>query len=148
MTEGADMTRFAWIGSRLAAAVSGAFAAGLIAGVILTVVWAATCGSTCGNFLGGLFVAAIWASMSAIALGTLPGIATLTLTPARKHPWRSLLVLVPATVAGFAIWLLLQDLFHGTYGTQWLITLFLLPTTAGLIAAWNIEKLPRRLGLA
>jgi len=164
MREGAAMARFSWIVSRVTAAVFGALLVGLVAAAIeAMVVCGPTCHavgldahgrstclenwSACGDVVGGLVFDAIVFSAYAIALGTLPGIIALTLTPARIHPWRSLLVLVPATVLGLALWLLLLYLFHIVDGVAPLILLFFMPTAAGLIAACAIGKLPKRFGL-
>ncbi len=128
---------------------------GLIAAAILTAQWAGTRGpaclastSTCEDGWGWALFSFLSVVITAIALGTVPGIAALTLTPAKKRPWRSLVVLVPATLVGFAAWLLLETHFHFGYsGVWWLITLFVLPSSTGLIAAWNVDKISRRLQL-
>ncbi len=147
--------------SRIAAAVIGTLLVGLAAALIMSVVDALTCGptcssiqgdasghtkclaysSTCGHFAVGLLFDAVWTSVFAVALGTLPGIAALTLTPARKHPWRSLFVLVPGTLFGFVACLVWQTLL-GTHSAGGIITLFLFPSVTGLIVALNIERLP------
>jgi len=160
------MRSFGWIASRVTAAVVGALLVGLIAGAILSAIWAFTCGpacystefdahghskclaytSTCENFFD-LFSWGL-VSITAFVLGTLPGIAALTLTPAKTKPWRSLFVLVPATSVGFAAWLLLDMRVHFERSSSWwlwLVTLVVLPSSTGLLAAWNIERFPRRL---
>jgi hypothetical protein len=83
----------------------------------------------------------------ALALGALPGFAALTLTPARLHPWRALLILVPATVVGFGIWAVVYPNLPEQTGVQWiwLTTLFSIPTFAGIMVALNINRLPKQL---
>lgn len=145
------MAHFAWIMARVVAAISGAFMVGLLVGVILWVRYAATCGadgSTCGDFLAGLTFSVTYIPLWAVVIGTLPGIALLTVTPARTRPWRSLLVLVPATAIGFAVWLLLRILSEDSDWAAWWIAMVLLPAIFGLAAACTIGKLPRRWGLA
>lgn len=85
-----------------------------------------------------------------VALGTLPGIVALPLTPAKERPWRSLGVPVPASAAGYIIFYSLV-LVAGARGFNigdqyplfgWL--LFIVPTITGLIVAFNIDRLPMR----
>jgi len=96
--------------------------------------------STCQYFAARLLFGTFWTSVLAVVLGMLPGYAALTLTPARIHPWRSLLVLVPGTLLGFIAWLVWQTYARIPFG---LLTLFLLPSITGLIVALNIERLPK-----
>lgn len=83
-----------------------------------------------------------WACVGSLALGTIPGLAALTLTPARKRPWKSLPILIAATTCGFGILLLLANLFHMEYGVAKVVPLLVIPSATGLLAALNIERLP------
>lgn len=152
-----------WLLNRVAAAVLGAFLVGCGATIILAVIGAIACrpecttivgdvhgthceayASSCGGFWGQVLITLTWACTTSLMLGTLPGIAALTLTPARKHPWTSLPLLVCASVAGFAIWLAVETVFHLNDGFTEVFVLFLVPSACGLFAAIQIERLPRR----
>src|ERR1700730_9151750 len=107
------MRRAPWLLNRAAAALVGATIVGVIAAAMMAVVDALTCGPTCTSIHGdrtgthcleysssctGLWFTTaftfVYTPVLSITLGTLPGIAALTMTPARKHPWRSLPILV------------------------------------------------------
>lgn len=156
------MGRVRWILVRISAAIAGAVAVGVAAAVILTVVEILTCGptcttiasygntsrcvaygSTCGNdVIMQLLFNMIWAPVFALVLGTIPGIVALTITPARKYPWRSLPALVFGTLIGFSIWLLLGSHWANASTFGGLATLIVIPTATGLVVAWNIDRLP------
>lgn len=136
---------------RTAAALVGAAAVGIVAAIVMTVVGLATCDARCvsaagSNYtfgvVGELIFGFIWSPVFAVVLGTLPGLVALTMTPAANHPWRSLPVLVAATSVGFALWLILRTRLNIDYGLEYLLTLFLIPSITGLVAAWNINRLP------
>ncbi len=74
----------------------------------------------------------------------MPGIVAVTLTPARKEPWRALPVLVFGTLLGFAIWLSVVTRFSLQGDVKSLFFLFLFPTLTGLATALNIDRLPPR----
>src|SRR5579862_2374384 len=103
--ERSGMGSLTWVMNRLSAAMVGAIIVGFTAGCVVAVESALTCGptctsivshynvshcvaygTTCGNFFGDLLVTVIWAVPSALLLGTLPGVAALTLTPAKNRP--------------------------------------------------------------
>ena len=161
---GKRMTSARWLMNRIAAAIAGAIRR-VGAGAIQAAVKALSCGptcttlkgsgdgvmhcvayaSTCGYFAGDLIFAAIWSTAFAIVLGTLPGLAALTLTPAKRHPWRSLPALVLGTLAGFGIWCCLATLTP-TIGEGWgWLLLLAIPSIAGLSVAYHIERLPKPL---
>lgn len=161
------MSRVLWLFNRVAAAVIGALVVGCLAAVISTAVDALTCGPVCSKIVGDvhgsrcityesscvavtelwapLIVALFWTCSGSLILGTLPGIAALTLTPARTRPWKSLPVLIAATMVGFGIWLAIANGLHMTYGSTEVAMLFVIPTVTGLLAAINIERLPMRI---
>lgn len=152
-----------WLLNRVAAALVGAFLVGCAAAVLFAASAAITCHpectkivgdvhgshcvryeSSCAGFWGQVLVTLTWSCIGSVILGTLPGVAALTLTPARKKPWRSLPVLVAATVAGVGVWLIVANAFHMVYGITEIIVLFLIPSATGLFAAVNIEHLSIR----
>ena len=164
------MLSLRWVLSRAAAALVGAALVGVVAALVIVVVDALTCGPSCfaaeGRGDGPMRCVSSWNSCSTIGprllwfyvintplfsvpLGVLPGFAALTLTPAAKHPWRSLPVLVCATVLGFCLWLPLNKLVPAAFAfpAQGLLTLFIIPSVTGFIAAINIERIPPRLRL-
>jgi hypothetical protein len=157
------MGRVLWLLNRAAAALAGASIVGCLAGTIMAVLSELTCGptcyhilfdsrgrhcleygTTCGHLWTSLIFMLVFTPVYSVVLGTLPGIAALTLTPARKHPWRSLPILVLGTLIGFASWLSVVTRFSIEYGPTWFLLLFLIPTITGLAAAFNIERIPRR----
>lgn len=80
----------------------------------------------------------------ALVIGTFPAFVALTQSPAKTHPWRCLPLLVIGTLVDFSISLILdyvtgQGIFESLVGT---IAFFALPTTAGLLMAWNIDRVP------
>ncbi len=143
----------------------GAACVGVMAAFVMTLVDALTCVPNCTSFAGhynepprclayangcanigpGFLYALIWSPITAIFLGTLPGFAAVTMTPAAKRPWQSLPVLVGATLIGFCLWMTLPTLAPLTFGSGplYLLTLFLIPSVAGFIAAVNIERIPQ-----
>jgi cytochrome bd-type quinol oxidase subunit 2 len=133
------MRRVLGLLSPIAAALSGAFAVGVLAASIMMLSGAATDGVDLRAFLAGSLIVSVYS----VVFGTLPGIVALTLTPAARHPWRSLPILVVATTIGFAIWYLAVQL--GATDTSMFFGLFVLPSAAGLIAAANIDRFPKRL---
>jgi hypothetical protein len=155
------MGRARWVLVRIAAAVAGAVAVGVAAAVILTVIEILTCGPTCTSIAGAgntsrcvaygstcgdatmqLLFNLIWTPIFAVALGTIPGIVALTITPARKYPWRSLPALVFGTVVGFSIYLFLGSHWGISSNFGSLVALIVIPTATGLVMAWNIDRLP------
>jgi hypothetical protein len=160
------MGRASWFASRICAALAGTILVGVAAALILTAFGILTCAptctsiafssngaaaclakeSTCGSFAGALIFYLIWAPIFSMVLGTVPGIIALTLTPAKKHPWRSLPVLVFGTLGGFVIWMVLVlvlNLTHDSIGINY-VALFLIPSIAGLVVAGNLERFPMR----
>ncbi len=96
------------------------------------------------DLLSTMLIAAFYG----LILGTLPGIAALTLTPAKMRPWRSLPALVLGTLLGFVIWwyvgALASSKAYASLDMIW-AALFLIPTATGLIVACNIGRLPKPL---
>lgn len=135
--------------SPIAAALTGAVAVGILSTVVMVVYGVASCTEACETYRDARNLLSTFAGVSMIAciyslvLGTLPGIIALTLTPAARHPWRSLPVLVVATMAGFAIWWTVE-LAAPQYAFD-IIGLFVLPSATGLVAAAFIDRLPGRL---
>jgi|HubBroStandDraft_1064217.scaffolds.fasta_scaffold558675_1 hypothetical protein len=155
------MDRVRWILVRIAAAVAGAVAVGVVAAIILAVVEILTCGPTCTSIAGSgntsrcvaygstcgdaamqLLFNLIWTPGFALVLGIIPSIVALTITPARKYPWRSLPALVFGTLIGFSICVFLASHWDGGSSLGGLVTLIVVPTATGLAMAWNIDRLP------
>ncbi len=152
------LDRFYWILERLAATVVGLVSIGLGSGVIIFVVDAhrvlespfvrAAHGCFAGfdlSNIGSDFAILVYLGIIyALVIGTFPAFVALTQSPAKTHPWRCLPLLVIGTLAGFSISLILdnvtgQDILNRLVGT---IAFFALPTIAGLLTAWNIDRVP------
>jgi len=157
------MKRVLWFFNRVAAALIGALLVGCAATMLLATVGALTCHpectkfvsdmhgsgcaayvSSCAGFATQVMVTLMWACIGSLLLGTVPGIAVLTLTPARNRPWRSLPILIAASTAGYGIWLIIVDMLHLEYGLTEVIILLVIPSATGLLAALNIERLQIR----
>jgi hypothetical protein len=169
------MARVMWLLNRCSAALSGAFAVGVLVGAAFGVFGALTslpaCVATKGDAHGHEICAQYattfaqlfqyflvyvsfnvgWAAIFSGVLGVIPGTIALTVTPARKHPWRALVTLVPATVVGFFAALGIGYIVpHANEaGTLqyyvWLSAFIVVPSLAGFLVAINFNKLPRRL---
>jgi uncharacterized membrane protein YeaQ/YmgE (transglycosylase-associated protein family) len=151
--------RLYWILERLAAALLGAVLVGMLAGAIMSAVdyvtsapdpacasgvSACISGSKWSSIRWGIGAALYIGAIYAIVVGTIPGLVALTLTPARKRPWRSLPILVLASLAGFLVVFVFNSITHrgifeSVIGT---VAFFLVPILTGLLTAWNIERLP------
>lgn len=95
-----------------------------------------------GEAASALYVGAVYG----LVIGAIPAVAALTLTPAKRHPWRSLPILVLAAVAGLAIVVFVDvatgnGLFENVFAA---IALFAVPAVAAFVTAWNIERFPLR----
>lgn len=155
-----------WLLSRIAAAVVGAILVGVLADLIASVIQVLTCGpacvsafgkgtgpahctayaSTCRGLWEPLFFNLPWTVIGAVILGTLPGIVALTQSPAKDRPWRALPALILATIVGVALCLCLASAL-GRAGVG-AVALFVIPSATGLLAAWNIRRLPRPFRIA
>jgi hypothetical protein len=132
------MGRAAWIVNRVAAALVGAALVGFLAAVI-GIFNENECSPGC--IVGTIVLTVCWS----LAFGTLPGIAALTLTPARQRPWRSLPLLVLGTLVGFMMWFYLVNRFSLDNDPRSPLFLFLFPTLTGFLTAFNLDRLtPRR----
>ncbi|HEY3675177.1 MAG TPA: hypothetical protein VGK84_04230 [Candidatus Tumulicola sp.] len=159
------MRRALWFLNRIIAAASGAVAVGILAALILTVIDLLTCGqgcskifsdpsgtrcltyaSTCWSFFGTLVFNLAVVPWFSAALGLLPGILALTITPARTHPWRSLPLLVLGTLIGFVLSVALVVIFIPNRWSLVSLAMFtVLSSATGLATAYNIRSFPAML---
>jgi hypothetical protein len=138
------MGRVYWVLERLAAALLGAALIGAIAGAILSVP-DYFAGPEKSDYKAWALAQAVLIYIAAIfglVLGTIPAFVALTLSPAKKHPWKSLPVLILAALAGLCAVFLVDfrthtGLFENAFAA---LALFGVPTIAGLLTAWNIDR--------
>jgi hypothetical protein len=162
------MARVMWLLNRCSAALLGALAVGVITGAAWGTFGAPIFGPTCigtkidlhgheicaqyaTTFAQFLLYSSAYVSIMSSTLGMIPCTISLMATPARKHPWRALVALVPATVIGFVVagavgYALPRTSEAGTLQYYvWLSTFIVIPTAAAILVAINFNKLPRRL---
>jgi hypothetical protein len=136
------MGRVYWVLERLAAALLGAVLVGAIAGAILSLPVYIAGPEKSDHNAWGVAAAIYIAATFGLVLGTIPGFVALTLSPAKKHPWKSLPVLILAALAGLCVVFLIDfrthtGLFENAFAA---LALFGAPTIAGLLTAWNIDR--------
>jgi hypothetical protein len=147
-----SMPNVLWFLNRAAATLVGAVAIGCVAAAIIFAASDLTCGQPCASapvygtetlpYHGSEIAVVI---MCAVALGLVPGLIALTLTPARNRPWRSLPLLVLGTNVGFGMWLWIGYRFPMMPGTVTaLVLLCLIPSATGLMTAFNVDRFTRR----
>jgi hypothetical protein len=131
--------------NRAAAAIAGAALTGLLCGLTISAVFASVCiGRTCEDPFGFPIYFGTEGAIGALVLGSIPGLIALSITPARTHPWRALLILVPASALGFGLFagLMAAAPHLGDSAMTFVLLLFALPSTTGFAAALNIKRIP------
>ena len=131
--------------TRIVASLAGAAFTGVLCGLSISVVTALECiGHTCEDPLGFPVYFSVMGAMLALTLGIIPGFIALSLTRARVRPWRALLVLCPASALGFGLFCAVMAAVPNLWNHIALPVglLFLLPSASGLLAAFNIDRIP------